>query len=59
MIARNKPASPYRIRTKSQALPAKIVGILSVFTFLTVQFYAGGPSGPRWMMRGGTCHGTR
>jgi hypothetical protein len=27
-------------------LTAKVVGMLSVFTFLTVQFYVDGPSGP-------------
>jgi hypothetical protein len=45
MIARNKPA--VRIGpVLNQTLLVKVVGILSVFTVLTVRFYARGPSDP-------------
>jgi hypothetical protein len=47
MIARSKPAVRTADTTESTG-QGKTVGKLSVFTFLTVQFYASGPSAPSW-----------
>ena len=46
MIARNKRSVSCRRQNVSAPRQAEIAGIRAVFTFLTVQFYADGPSTP-------------